>query len=75
MQNQLNGSGGRRQAMSSLDFYRRVPKDLTEVCNSYSDLSSASAAALLLLQLLLLSVVFVVCVRSAELFVRTFAAR
>ena len=33
MQNQLNGSGGRRQAMSSIDFYRRVPKDLTEVCD------------------------------------------
>ena len=28
--NQLNG-GGRRQALSSIDFYRRVPKDLTEV--------------------------------------------
>merc|ERR1719183_2656629 len=27
--NQLNG-GGRRQALSSIDFYRRVPKDLTE---------------------------------------------
>jgi hypothetical protein len=32
--NNLNGSGGshgRRQVMSSMDFYRRVPKDLTEV--------------------------------------------
>jgi hypothetical protein len=31
MQNNLNGSGGRRQALSSVDFYRRIPKDLTEV--------------------------------------------
>lgn len=30
--NNLNGGGGRRQALSSVDFYRRVPKDLTEVC-------------------------------------------
>ena len=33
--NNLNGgsggSHGRRQVMSSMDFYRRVPKDLTEV--------------------------------------------
>jgi hypothetical protein len=29
--NNLNGSGGRRQVLSSVDFYRRVPKDLTEV--------------------------------------------
>jgi hypothetical protein len=27
------GNGGRqRNALSSVDFYRRVPKDLTEVC-------------------------------------------
>ena len=31
MHNNLNGSGGRRQGISSVDFYRRVPKDLTEV--------------------------------------------
>jgi len=31
MSNQINGGGGRgRTAMSSVDFYRRVPKDLTE---------------------------------------------
>jgi hypothetical protein len=32
--NNLNGGGGghsRRQVLSSVDFYRRVPKDLTEV--------------------------------------------
>lgn len=29
--NNINGGGGRRNAMSSVDFYRRVPKDLTEV--------------------------------------------
>jgi hypothetical protein len=31
--NNLNGAsgGGRRQVLSSVDFYRRVPKDLTEV--------------------------------------------
>ena len=27
----INGGGGRRNMMSSVDFYRRVPKDLTEV--------------------------------------------
>jgi hypothetical protein len=26
-----HGGGGRRSAMASMDFYRRVPKDLTEV--------------------------------------------
>ena len=31
MQNNINAGGGRRQALSSVDFYRRVPKDLTEV--------------------------------------------
>ena len=30
MRNQLNGGGGRRSGASSVDFYRRVPKDLTE---------------------------------------------
>jgi hypothetical protein len=30
MSNNING-GGRRNALSSVDFYRRVPKDLTEV--------------------------------------------
>ena len=40
MQNNLNGGGGRRQALSSMDFYRRVPKDLTEV-GSYYDPRSA----------------------------------
>lgn len=29
--NNIYGGGGQRTAMSSLDFYRRVPKDLTEV--------------------------------------------
>lgn len=29
--NNIYGGGGRRSAMSSIDFYRRVPKDLTEV--------------------------------------------
>ena len=30
--NNINGhGGGRRSAMASMDFYRRVPKDLTEV--------------------------------------------
>jgi len=29
--NSLNGGGGRRQVLSSVDFYRRVPRDLTEV--------------------------------------------
>eukprot|EP00986_Skeletonema_menzelii_P009452 scaffold4308_cov152-Skeletonema_menzelii.AAC.4 len=29
--NNINGhGGGRRSAMASMDFYRRVPKDLTE---------------------------------------------
>ncbi|EJK56084.1 hypothetical protein THAOC_24094 [Thalassiosira oceanica] len=28
--NNIYGGGGRRSAMSSVDFYRRVPKDLTE---------------------------------------------
>ena len=31
--NNINGHGGRRSAMASMDFYRRVPKDLTEVSN------------------------------------------
>ena len=31
MSNNINGGGGRRNMMSSVDFYRRVPKDLTEV--------------------------------------------
>jgi hypothetical protein len=31
MQNNINGGGGRRQVLSSVDFYRRVPTDLTEV--------------------------------------------
>ena len=31
MHGNINGGGGKRQAMSSVDFYRRVPKDLTEV--------------------------------------------
>jgi hypothetical protein len=35
--NNLNGSGGRRQALSSVDFYRRVPKDLTEVRAARND--------------------------------------
>ena len=39
MSNNIN-SGGRRNALSSVDFYRRVPKDLTEV--SSSRLSSAT---------------------------------
>mmetsp|Transcript_24296 Transcript_24296/g.67351 ORF Transcript_24296/g.67351 Transcript_24296/m.67351 type:complete len:478 (-) Transcript_24296:795-2228(-) len=30
MSSSINGGGGRRQALSSVDFYRRVPKDLTE---------------------------------------------
>jgi hypothetical protein len=29
--NNINGGGGRRGGLSSVDFYRRVPKDLTEV--------------------------------------------
>jgi len=29
--NIYGGGGGRRSAMASVDFYRRVPKDLTEV--------------------------------------------
>ena len=29
--NNIYGGGGRRNAMASVDFYRRVPKDLTEV--------------------------------------------
>jgi hypothetical protein len=29
--NNIQGGGGRRQVLSSMDFYRRVPKDLTEV--------------------------------------------
>lgn len=35
--NNINGGGGRRQALSSVDFYRRVPKDLTEVRNAFSE--------------------------------------
>ena len=31
MSNNINGGGRSRNAMSSVDFYRRVPKDLTEV--------------------------------------------
>ena len=31
--NNIYGGGGRRNAMASVDFYRRVPKDLTEVRN------------------------------------------
>ena len=41
--NNIYGGGGRRSAMASVDFYRRVPKDLTEVrfiiytsCSIYS---------------------------------------
>ena len=33
MSNQINGGRGRTNALSSVDFYRRVPKDLTEVRN------------------------------------------
>ena len=29
--NNIYGGGGQRSAMASVDFYRRVPKDLTEV--------------------------------------------
>jgi hypothetical protein len=29
--NNINGGPGRRSGMASVDFYRRVPKDLTEV--------------------------------------------
>ena len=29
--NNIYGGGGRRSRVSSVDFYRRVPKDLTEV--------------------------------------------
>ena len=32
--NNINGPGGRRSAMASVDFYRRVPKDLTEVSSA-----------------------------------------
>jgi hypothetical protein len=35
MHGNINGGGGKRQAMSSVDFYRRVPKDLTEVSQCY----------------------------------------
>jgi hypothetical protein len=31
MSNQINGGRARTNALSSVDFYRRVPKDLTEV--------------------------------------------
>ena len=31
MSNQINGGRGKYSAISSVDFYRRVPKDLTEV--------------------------------------------
>ena len=31
MSNNISGGGRSRNAMSSVDFYRRVPKDLTEV--------------------------------------------
>jgi hypothetical protein len=31
MSNNINGGGRSRNALSSVDFYRRVPKDLTEV--------------------------------------------
>ena len=31
MSNNINGGGRRGNALSSVDFYRRVPKDLTEV--------------------------------------------
>jgi hypothetical protein len=31
MSNNINGGGRSRNVMSSVDFYRRVPKDLTEV--------------------------------------------
>jgi hypothetical protein len=33
MSNNINGGGRSRNAMSAVDFYRRVPKDLTEVCS------------------------------------------
>jgi len=36
MSNNINGGGRGRNAMSSVDFYRRVPKDLTEVRQSNS---------------------------------------
>jgi hypothetical protein len=50
MQNQLNGAGGRRQVLSSVDFYRRVPKDLTEVRSERKTMSpwKTSACALFL---------------------------
>ena len=31
MHNNIHAGGGRRQMLSSVDFYRHVPKDLTEV--------------------------------------------
>ena len=31
MSNQINGGRGKTSALGSVDFYRRVPKDLTEV--------------------------------------------
>jgi len=31
MHNNIHSGGGRRQMLSSVDFYRHVPKDLTEV--------------------------------------------
>ena len=49
--NNLNGGGGRRQVLSSVDFYRRVPKDLTEasaweICNGLTCISAFLAQSL-----------------------------
>ena len=36
--NNIYGGGGKRGAVSSMDFYRRVPKDLTEVRERYVEI-------------------------------------
>lgn len=46
MSQNINGGGGSRNVLSSVDFYRRVPKDLTEVRTRHSSSSITCGRAI-----------------------------
>mmetsp|Transcript_11030 Transcript_11030/g.14536 ORF Transcript_11030/g.14536 Transcript_11030/m.14536 type:complete len:482 (+) Transcript_11030:149-1594(+) len=49
MSSNINGGGGRRQALSSVDFYRRVPQDLTEATTLGAIMSIAAMVVMAIL--------------------------
>lgn len=60
MHNNISGGGRQRSAISSVDFYRRVPRDLTEA----TSLGAAMSLCAMLLMVLLFSAETIAFARS-----------